>query len=92
MNGRLHTRFYDSHSIVAILSQNHAWADCDEIHLSNLEGHPMVLREVDSNTRRSFEAAVVSVGITPDIMMEIESGEAFREAVAKGHGIGGYGE
>lgn len=85
-------RVYDSHSIVAIVSHDHPWADCDDIHLSDLEGHPMVLREVGSNTRRSFETAAASVGIRPDIIMEIESGEAVREAVAKGHGIGVYGE
>ena len=89
---RLHTRIYGSHSIVAIASHDHPWADRDQIHLADLQGHPMVLREVGSNTRRAFEAVAASAGITPDIIMEIESGEAVREAVAKGHGIGVYGE
>ena len=89
---RLHTCIYDSHTIVAIVSRDHPWADRERIYLSDLAGHPMVLREVGSNTRRAFEAAAALVGMTPDVIMEIESGEAVREAVAKGHGIGVYGE
>ena len=50
------------------------------------------MREVGSNTRRAFEAEAIAAGIAPDVILEIESGEAVREAVAKGHGIGVFGE
>jgi len=89
---RLYTHLNDSHVVVAIVSRNHPWAKRDSIHLAELHGQPMILREVGSNTRRAFEHAAVAAGVTPDVIMEIESGEAVREAVAKGHGIGVYGE
>lgn len=89
---RLYTRIHDSHYIVAIVSSDHPWAERKNIHLADLDGQPMVLREIGSNTRREFESAVVEAGVSPNVIMEIESGEAVREAVATGHGIGIYGE
>ena len=88
---RLYTQVHDSHYIVAIVSRDHPWAARDQIRLAELHGQPMVLREVGSNTRHAFEAASIAAGITPNVIMEIESGEAVREAVAKGHGIGIFG-
>ena len=52
----------------------------------------MVLREVGSNTRRAFETAAVKANVTPEVVFEINSGEAVREAVAEGHGVGVYGD
>ena len=89
---RLFTRVNDSHVIVAVISRNHPWAGRDKIHLADLHRQPMVMREVGSNTRRAFEAEAIAAGIAPDVILEIESGEAVREAVAKGHGIGVFGE
>lgn len=89
---RLYTRIHDSHFVVAIVSCDHPLAKRKNIHLADLDGQPMVLREVGSNTRRVFETAIVTAGVVPDVIMEIESGEAVREAVAIGHGIGIYGE
>ena len=89
---RLYTQIYDSHYVVAIVGLDHPWASRDEIQITELHGQPMVLREVGSNTRRSFEAAAAAAGVTPDVIMEIASGETVRETVAKGHGIGIFGE
>ena len=36
--------------------------------------------------------AAAAAGVTPDVIMEIASGETVRETVAKGHGIGIFGE
>ena len=89
---RLYTRIHDTHVIVAIVNRDHRWAKRKSIHLRELHEQPMVLREVGSNTRRAFEAAAIAAGVTPNVIMDIESGEAVREAVAKGHGIGIFGE
>lgn len=89
---RLYTRLHDSHSLVAIVNRDHPWARRKGIHLTELDGQPMVLRENGSNTRRAFEAAAIGAGISPSVVLEIESGEAIRESVAEGHGIGVYGE
>jgi len=48
----------------------------------------MVLREPGSVTRRLFEARLAAAGVQPRIVMEIESREAVREAVAAGIGLG----
>ena len=45
-----------------------------------------------AGSHRSHRRAAVAAGITPDVIMEIASGETVREAVAKGHGIGVFGE
>ncbi|HAD87075.1 MAG TPA: LysR family transcriptional regulator [Rhodospirillaceae bacterium] len=89
---RLFTRIHDSHAIVAFVSRDHPWAGRKGIRLGDLDGQPMVLRESGSNTRRVFETAVVGAGVAPKVVLEIESGEAIREAVVAGHGIGVYGE
>ncbi|MGI9386006.1 MAG: LysR substrate-binding domain-containing protein [Methyloligellaceae bacterium] len=89
---RLFTRIHDSHAIVAIVSQTHPWAQRTGIRLGELADQSMILREVGSNTRRAFEIAAIDRNISPKVVLEIESGEAVREAVAEGHGIGVYGE
>ena len=89
---RLYTRVYDIHYIVAIVGCDHPWAKRTAISLKELHEQPMVMREIGSNTRRSFQAAAAAARIVPNVVMEIESGEGVREAVAKGHGIGVTGE
>jgi len=88
---RLYTQIHDSHAIVAIVNRDHPWAERDGIRLGEMDGQPVVLREEGSNTRRAFEAAAIGDGVSPDVVLEIGSGEAVREAVAEGHGIGVYG-
>lgn len=58
------------------------------IRLLELHGQPMVVREHGSNTRRASDAAMASAGVIPQIVMEIGSREAVREAVASGVGFG----
>ena len=52
----------------------------------------MILREVGSNTRKIFEQAVAAAGFDLNVVMEIDSRDAVREAVAEGIGIGVVGE
>lgn len=89
---RLYSRIHSSHAIVAIVPPDHPWASRRGIRLADFQDQPLVLREVGSNTRRIFEATLAEAGITPRIDLQIEGGEAVREAVAAGHGIGVYGE
>ena len=89
---RLYTRIHDSHLLVAIVSNYHPWAERKSIYLKDLQDQRMVLREVGSNTRRAFEAATIAASVSPNVVMDIASGEAVREAVAKGLGIGVVGE
>jgi aminoethylphosphonate catabolism LysR family transcriptional regulator len=89
---RLFTRTYDSQSIILIVNRDHPWAERDGISIRELDGKPIVLRELGSNTRREFEAAAVEANVTPNVILEINNGEAVREAVAEGHGIGVFGD
>ncbi len=89
---RIYTRIYNSHSVVAIVNRDHPWAARTGLRISELDGQSMVLREAGSNTRRAFEAAATEARVTPNVVLELASGEAIREAVAEGHGIAVYGE
>jgi aminoethylphosphonate catabolism LysR family transcriptional regulator len=76
------------HRLVVFVPRDHPWARRRGIRLRDLEGMPMVLREEGSKTRRVFEAAIGRAEVSPRTVMEIESREAVREAVAAGLGIG----
>ena len=85
---RLHAMAAARHRLVAFVPKRHPWARRRGIRLAELDRQPMVLREPGSSTRRSFEAAIAKAGVAPRVVMEIESREAVREAVAAGLGIG----
>jgi len=74
--------------LVLFVAHGHPLAGRASLPLRALEGQPMILREQGSTTRRIFEAALAKAGVRPDVVMEIESRGAVREAVAAGLGIG----
>jgi aminoethylphosphonate catabolism LysR family transcriptional regulator len=76
------------HRLVVFVPRSHPWAGRKAIRLGELEAAPMVLREEGSKTRRVFEAALAAAGVKPRPVIEIESREAVREAVAAGLGLG----
>ncbi|MGE0723751.1 MAG: LysR substrate-binding domain-containing protein [Alphaproteobacteria bacterium] len=84
---RLHAVPCGRHRIVAMVPRGHEWARRRQVRLTDFADRPMVLREAGSVTRRLFEAALGKGGIQPRIVMEIESREAVREAVAAGIGV-----
>ena len=79
---------YAEHRLVVVVPRRHPWARTRGIRLRDLEGEPMVLREIGSMTRRLFERAIAKAKVAPRVVMEIESREAVSEAVAAGLGIG----
>lgn len=85
---RFHATPYCSQPVVVFVPRGHEWAGRKNIRLAELDGRPMVLREVGSTTRQILEDALAENGITPRVVMEIGSREAVREAVAAGLGIG----
>jgi aminoethylphosphonate catabolism LysR family transcriptional regulator len=76
------------HPIVLMIPATHDWAGRQSVSITELQGSPMVLREKGSATRRTFEAALSAAGVRPEIVLEIGSREAVREAVATGLGLG----
>ncbi|MFO0589189.1 MAG: LysR substrate-binding domain-containing protein [Polyangiaceae bacterium] len=87
-DARLYTMPCARYGIVAIVGRSHPWARRRRIAIEELDGAKMVLREPESVTRRTLDAALVKVGVKPKIVMEIGSREAVREAVAAGLGVG----
>ncbi|MFQ5959273.1 MAG: LysR substrate-binding domain-containing protein [Alphaproteobacteria bacterium] len=85
---RFHAIPYSRQPLVVFVPREHAWAKRSSIRLAELDGAPMVLREVGSTTRRIFEDALAGAGVKPRVVMEIGSREALREAVAAGLGVG----
>ncbi len=85
---RFHAIPYSRQPVVAFVPRDHEWAGRASIRLAELEGQPMVVREVGSTTRRVLEDALAGAGVRPRVVMEIGSREAVREAVAAGLGIG----
>ncbi len=76
------------HRLVAFVPRQHAWSRRRSVGIGDFEDQPMILRETGSKTRKLFELAVAKGKVRPRVVMEIESREAVREAVAAGLGIG----
>jgi aminoethylphosphonate catabolism LysR family transcriptional regulator len=86
---RLWVRQYSEDPIVVFGRRDHPlMIGRDGLKIAELEGQRMVFREHGSNTRRSSEKALAKARVTPQIVMEIGSREAVREAVASGVGLG----
>lgn len=74
--------------MVAFVPKTHPLAGRRQLELADIAGRRLVLREQGSTTRRIFEAAAARRGLTLPEVLDINSREAVREAVAAGLGIG----
>lgn len=85
---RLHTVKLRSDRLVAFAASEHRLSQHDSIPIEAFAGQDIVLRERGSITRETFEARLSEAGIKPANLLEVQSREAVREAVAAGFGIG----
>ena len=85
---RLHYEVFLRSPLVVFVPRTHPWARRRHIRLAEVGEQPMILREAASMTRQIFQSALDDAGISPKSVMQIESREAVREAVAAGLGIG----
>jgi aminoethylphosphonate catabolism LysR family transcriptional regulator len=85
---RFYSLPYSRNRVVLLVSPNHAWWKRKSVTIEELQGERMVLRELGSATRRVFEDALTAAGVTVRRVLEIESREAVREAVASDIGVG----
>lgn len=74
--------------IIALVPQAHAWSDRGAVTLQELAGAPLILREPGSATRAVLLDALSGLGLVPQVVLELGSREAVREAVLAGLGIG----
>ena len=77
----------DDRLIVFVL-QGHAWARRRRIRISELAGRDIVVRERGSITREVFEARLAQAGVVSGSLIEVQTREGVREAVAAGFGVG----
>jgi LysR family transcriptional regulator, low CO2-responsive transcriptional regulator len=89
---RYHSVPYSRHPIVIFVNRGHRFARRASIRIGELEGEPLILREVGSTTRKALEDALARAGVKPRVVMEIGSREAIREAVIMGVGVGAVSE
>jgi aminoethylphosphonate catabolism LysR family transcriptional regulator len=85
---RLVTRALRRDPLVVFVPRRHPWAKRANVALADLAGQRMVMREPGSITRALITRALEKRGVTVDAVMEIDSREAVREAVAAGLGLG----
>lgn len=74
--------------VMAMLPAGHPMAKARSVRLADLVSEKLILREKGSVTRMLVEASLQEAGLVAASVMEIESREAVREAVAAGIGIG----
>lgn len=83
---------YARHALILFVHRDHPWAGRTSVPLDALHGQPLLQREEGSSTRRALDDAMAAAGVVPQIVMEIGSREALREAAARGIGIGAVSE
>jgi aminoethylphosphonate catabolism LysR family transcriptional regulator len=74
--------------VLAMLPAGHRLAGLGSVTLADMARERLILREKGSVTRAVVERALADREIMPGAVMEIESREAVREAVAGGLGLG----
>ena len=75
--------------VCALVPAAHPWqALTDGIEIAQLDQVIMVLREPTSTTRRTFDQACAKAGVSPRVLLELDSREAVTEAVAAQLGVG----
>ncbi|MGE0714039.1 MAG: LysR substrate-binding domain-containing protein [Alphaproteobacteria bacterium] len=79
---------YRRHPVVVFTRADHRLASGGSVRMADLAGERMIVREPGSTTRHAFDAALRAAAVVPEIVVEIGSREAIREAVIHGLGIG----
>ncbi len=85
---RLHCRALREDRLVLFVPRADPWAGRGEVRLAELATRDLVLRERGSVTREVFETRLGEAGVRPRRLVEVETREAVREAVAAGFGVG----
>lgn len=85
---RIHSIKLREDRLILFVPRRHAWARHRRLRLTALAGSDIVVRERGSITREVFETGLVEAGVVPGSLIEVQTREAVREAVAAGFGIG----
>ena len=85
---RVHALRLRTDRLVLFVPRSHPWGSRKSVALEALAGQDLVIRERGSITREVFEARLAEAGVKPGALVEVQTREAVREAVAAGFGIG----
>jgi LysR family transcriptional regulator, low CO2-responsive transcriptional regulator len=85
---RIHCTLLKHDRLILFVPAHHALARERAIAIERLSGEDIVIRERGSVTREVFEASLASAAVRPARLLEVQTREAVREAVAAGLGIG----
>lgn len=85
---RIHSTRLRTDRLVGFVSAAHPWAGRRSVPIEAVAGQDLVLRERGSVTREVFETRLAEAGVRPGALLEVQSREAVREAVAAGFGLG----
>ena len=85
---RLYSMKLREDRLVLFVQRRHPWAKRRRIPLADIAGRDLVVRERGSITREVFETRLGEAGLKPGTLIEVQTREAVREAVAAGFGIG----
>lgn len=85
---RIHSMRLRTDLLVGFVPAAHPWAKRRRVPIRDVAGQALVLRERGSVTREVFEGRLAEAGIRPGALLEVQSREAVREAVAAGFGLG----
>lgn len=91
-DARFHAVPYADHAVVLFAHRSHPFYQRTAVSLAELEQQPLIMREQGSTTRLALEQALQQAGVRVQVVMEIGSREALREAVARGLGLGAVSE
>lgn len=85
---KLHSVQLRSDRLVGFVGVGHPLAAHQAIPIEAFAGQDLVLRERGSITREAFESRLFELGIRPASLLEVQTREAVRDAVAAGFGVG----
>lgn len=75
-------------NLQAWVPSHHTLSHHTQLTLQQISEHPVVFREIGSNTQRIVDTAFDMQNLTPQLALRIGSREGVREAVTRGLGIG----
>src|SRR5262249_42674296 len=84
---RLYSMKLREDRLVLFVQRHHPWAKRRHVALAEIAGRDLVVRERGSITREVFETRLAEANLKPGMLMEVQTREAVREAVAAGFGI-----
>jgi DNA-binding transcriptional LysR family regulator len=87
-DARLFSHRFSCQRIVLFVARTHAWGNRSSVSAAQLHDERMVTWQATSMTRTLFSGRLAVQGIRPRVVLELDSWEAIREAVAAGLGFG----